>query len=529
MIIRDGTAIGERRLEYAEARAVSLSSVMLDVGLSVFGSGADAWGHVRTLRIARGAKLADSISDLGGFAKLNRHQQRDLMAYVDGFVAMNPDDVAKLSRQQKRWLVEADTDELARISKETRATADVAPNPSAPGNTTPSPSPSPSAAPTNTSAAQPKPAPAPSRATDAPVAPSSRVASSGSDADEAVPFNGTPPPTTSPATIDGPLERELFGPIGERARDAKAAYWTPTDTPMKLERSPKMEEAILAAGRSEDGVPRLLPLLGDDAPAARAIADTPDGQDILDTLDNSLNRMINTYGPSTLEHLMARQLLAVLRDSKVSFRFTRKLNTYGVAYPKNSVGRYFIDFSEENFRKQRFFGGKRFHIVAAFGHEGSHIVQFRVRNAGVVMHPGVMEYDASLKQMFFQRAVDKMNGAPVMATPQESIRFSLNYAMETQWRSVAGIGHSPQFKTPDKFYQGIEQLNHREVVARAKVFFPEVSEAEILDIFIELSQKHRRTFAPIAMANAAAPTNRLLGTVNKSISAAVARRIRLPK
>lgn len=516
-------AIGERRLEYAEARAVTLKGIMLDVALSATGTAGDAFGHVRTLRVARGAKLADKVSDLGGFAQLSRYQQRDLISYIDGFSATNPDQVANLTRTQRKWLTEVDTDELRKISKETRTSGESA------GGVEPRSAEAPSTGSTESTRTTGVATQADAPTTSASAKPA-RTAENANETNGTSVFSGTPAPRSSSLYPQSQaMDRDLFGPIGNPVRDAKAAYWVPTDTPMKLERSPKMEDAIRAAGRSEEGVPRLLPFLGDNSPAARAIADTPSGQDILDTLDNSLNRIMNTYGPSTLEHLMARQLLAVLRDSKISFRFTKNLNSFGQAATKNSVGRYFVDFSEENFRRQFYWRGQRMHIVGGFGHEGTHIVQFRARNAGVVLHPGTMEYDATLKQMFMQRTVDKMNAAPMLATPPEAIAYSLDYALETEWKSFAGLGHTPMFNSPDKFYQGLEQLNYREVLARAQLFFPEVSEAEVLDIFINLNRKNYDRYLTIALANPFAPTDRLIETYNKVMGPAVARRAKLPK
>jgi hypothetical protein len=238
---------------------------------------------------------------------------------------------------------------------------------------------------------------------------------------------------------------------------------------------------------------------------ARAIASGGDSiaQANLDILDATLRKMVRRHKPGTIEYQLARQNLEALRDSKLVLIFDNNFDGSAFADFLHARDRFALTFNLWNIKLNSHYRGVRFSFGSFFAHESGHYLQWLHESFDkVVIGRALKEYDAMLRMSVFQNMFDDASGAARQMSTRKAIDISIDYALEEQWRlfDLSSPG-APSFREPNKYFDGLFQLTHKEAVARGKVFFPDASERDIIESYIDLALSKYKKWRTTAFSN----------------------------
>ena len=290
----------------------------------------------------------------------------------------------------------------------------------------------------------------------------------------------------------------------------------PPDAPPPLPRTPEMVAAIQRAGTSPEGIARFLPYYASGNAPMRALAETGDviDQAWLDALDNTFFDMMRLHAPDTMEHMLARQSLSMLRESRALVIFNPTMGNVGQGAFDYARGQYVISLNLNRLATGPVHG-VQWELAALFVHESGHMVQFRNQTVtNITIGRALREFDSSLKMSLFQRMMEDAAGRARSLTSLEALDFSLDYALQVQLRAFdPSTPNMPLFQTPDGFYNGLFQLTHSEAVARARLFFPDLSERQIIESWLAAQHRAWQRYGAAVMANPRAAQLQLIDRI----------------
>jgi hypothetical protein len=292
-----------------------------------------------------------------------------------------------------------------------------------------------------------------------------------------------------------------------------------------------MVAAIQRAGTSPEGIARFLPYYASGNVPMRALAETGDviDQAWLDALDNTFSDMLRLHAPDTMEHMLARQSLSMLRESRALVIFNPTMGNVGQGAFDYARGQYVISLNLNRLATGPVHG-VQWELAALFVHESGHMAQFTNQAVtNITIGRALREFDSSLKMSLFQRMMEDAAGKARSLTSLEALDFSLDYALQVQLRAFdSSTPNMPRFQTPDSFYNGLLQLTHSEAVARARLFFPDLSERQIIESWLAAQHRAWQRYGAAVVANPRAAQLLLIDRIRVMAESARARLVVLP-
>lgn len=258
-------------------------------------------------------------------------------------------------------------------------------------------------------------------------------------------------------------------------------------------------------GKNDDGIPMLIRLTDNIDGGSRRIPEspTPAAQRLTDRVDAQLEVIVAHFPPTSREHIFAQQALQALRDPSLSLRYTRKLQGAGsTKINKDILGNYIIEMNPLNYVGQEIFG-VAWETLAVFAHEAAHMAQGLFQDlTGIVVGRSLREFDSTMRMALIQNALAEATGTGQRITSKEALDISIFYSLEVQLGSFEALSRrAPRFNDPDQFHDGLFQFHHNEVLDRARIYFPDLSDREILEVYVRRNRDRFASLSPDLMLN----------------------------